>query len=544
MDAGAGSLLAVDRDGRVAEWTHGAERLFGWTRVEAMYRTGVDLLKLPAPSTNPSDRRQEAVLQRRDGSTFPAEVTQWPVPDGADLRYYIVCRDISERDQRRAGVTIDPLTGLLNRAGMVDRLAERLSRWAGGGDARPALLLLIGLQRFKEIDYSTHHHLADEALRIIGARIAAFARQASSDPSTAASSKEGTALVARVAGDEFAILLDSPGTAGDIARLAEAAADTVSEPFQAGGRRLALTAHVGAAEPQTGSDARSWFGDADAALYRSRHGAGAHFEIEGFARRHGASWRGGLPDEMRVALREGQFELYYQPIFALPERALTGAEALIRWHHPQHGLLLPGAFIDAAEGSGMIAPIGEWVLREAARQLRDWDAAGLRIAVNLGAQQLADPGIVARVIDAVHTVGAASPGGGLTVEMTESVLMTDPAVAATRIGQFRDKGVQVSIDDFGTGYSSLAYLKWFDVDVLKIDMSFVHGLESNRTDAVIVRTIIDLARELNLRVIAEGVETEAQLARLTEWGCTHVQGFGLGRPAPASALTARLRAVR
>jgi PAS domain S-box-containing protein/diguanylate cyclase (GGDEF)-like protein len=557
VDAGNRAFIPVDAEGRVASWTRGAERLFGWTRAEAMYRRSDDLLlsaehrteQPPADNLDGADRliwTNAITARRRDGSTFPAEVTHWAVP-GAAIYHYLFVRDVSEREQRAAGIARDPLTGLMNRAGMLEAVAGRL---AYGSDARSSVLLLVGLQRFKEIDYSQDHHVADEALRIIGTRLEAFAERAQRelvDASAVSQPEPEAPAVARVAGDEFAILLDGSGGASAIARLAAQAADVVAEPLQAADRRLALTAHVGAAEPLAGSDARSWFGDAESALYRSRyaggamHGSHAHFEIEGFARRRGSSWRHSLPDEMQGALRGGQFELYYQPIFRVPDRVLAGAEALIRWHHPQHGLLLPGEFIDAAEESGMIAPIGEWVLQTAARQLGNWAGAGLSVAVNLSARQLAEPGIVAQVARAVREVNASAPGSTLVVEVTESVLMADPAVAATRIGQFRDAGVQVAIDDFGTGYSSLSYLKWFDVEVIKIDMSFVHGLGTSRTDAAIVRSIIDLALELDLRVIAEGVETDEQFELLAQMGATYVQGFGIGRPGPAAGITALIQ---
>jgi len=557
VDAGSRGFVAVDADGRIAAWTRGAERLFGWTRAEAMYRRSADLLRLsvctagdrePDRDSDPPVWRREMILLRRDGSVFPADVTMWSVPS-APIRYYFFCRDAGERRQRQAGETHDLLTGLLNRAGMLDLLAERAAHDSHGAGRRP-VLLLVGLQRFKEIDYSLEHRVADEVLRVMGARLVAFAQRVHQQALDRQSPPGGPAsppAVARVAGDEFAILFDHAGDPGDIAHLAEAAVETVAEPLQVGRRRIALSAHVGAAEPLTGSDVRSWFGDAESALYRSRygddepHGSHAHFEIEGFARRRGGSWRQNLPAEMRSALRDGQFELYYQPIFALPGRDLSGAEALLRWHHPQHGLLLPSAFIDAAEDSGMIAPIGEWVLHVAAAQLSDWESAGLGIAVNLSARQLAAPGIVGHVRDAMAALSASAQAGSLIVEMTESVLMADPALAATRIGQFREMGAAIAIDDFGTGYSSLAYLKWFDVDIIKIDMSFVHGLGTSRTDAAIVRAIIELAGELDLRVVAEGVETEEQLGYLTELGATYVQGFGLGRPGPAAALTALIR---
>jgi diguanylate cyclase (GGDEF)-like protein/PAS domain S-box-containing protein len=545
MDAGGRAFFAVVADGRIAAWTNTAERLFGWTHEEAMYRRSDDLLMLPARHAGDA-WRQELVLHRRDGSTFPAELTRWSVP-GAAVRHYLFCRDLNEQHQRAANITQDPLTGLLNRAGMLDLLEQRLAR-GGHGDGHGPVLLLVGLQRFKEIDYSVDHRVAEESLRIIGARLVAFAEREQQRPLGPAAPVDVSApAVARVAGDEFAILFDRSDGASDIADLAKHAMDAIAEPFHTAGRRLALTAHIGAAEPLAGSDARSWFGDAEAALYRSRNdrtplrSPHAHFEIEGLARRRGGSWSENLPDEMRTALREQQFELFYQPIFTLPDHGLAGAEALIRWHHPQHGLLLPGSFIDAAEDSGMIAPVGEWVLNTAARQLRGWDGSGLSVAVNLSARQLADPGIVGHLAEAVDALGAPRDSRGLIVEMTESVLMADPAVAATRIGQFRDMGVQVSIDDFGTGYSSLAYLKWFDVDVIKIDMSFVHGLETSRADVAIVRAIIELARELGLRVVAEGVETDEQLRHLIELGCTHVQGFRRGRPSRADDFTAQIR---
>ncbi len=558
VDAGGRAFIAVDDDGRIASWTRGAERLFGWGRAEAMYRRSTDLLppveyraegESGAGSLNSRGAAIDTALvtaRRRDGSTFPAEVTRWAVP-GAPIRHYLFVRDVSEQQQRAAGITRDPLTGLANRAAMVDLITDRLRR---GETGCCPLLLLVGLQRFKEIDYSLDHHVAEEALRIIGARLDAFARRAHCTlvADTAAGLSEAAApVVARVAGDEFAILFDRCGGTSTIARLAEQAVDAVAEPIQADDRRLALTAHVGAAQPMAGSDARSWFGDAESALYRSRygngepHGSHASFEIEGFARRQGGSWHHNLPDEMQLALREGQFELYYQPIVRVANRSVAGAEALIRWHHPQHGLLLPGAFIDVAEESGMIGPIGEWVLHAAAGQLADWNGTGLSIAVNLSARQLAEPGIVSHVTRAADAVRAAAPDNTLVVEVTESVLMADPAVATTRIGQFREMGVQLAIDDFGTGYSSLSYLRWFDVDVIKIDMSFVHGLGGNRTDAAIVRCIIELAMELDLRVVAEGVETEEQFDVLAEMGAHYVQGFGFGRPGPASGITDRIR---
>lgn len=555
MDSGDGAFLAVDADGRVAEWTAGAERLFGWTRTEAMYRRIADLLLLtPLPAATAADgpvlRCPALTVQRRDGSTLTAELSHWHI-SSQSVGDYLFFRDISEREQRATGAARDPLTGLANRAALLDQLAERLAETKARGDFDGAcpVLLLVGLQRFKEIDYSTDHQVADDALRVIGDRLAEFAREVDQRTGACAdlaprldAAGPGT-VVARIAGDEFGVLFDSLASIAEISRLAERVVDIIAVPFQVRGRRLAVTAYVGAAAPLAGSDAASWFGDADAALHRSQHGTPGQrtprgrVEIEGFARLQGASWRRNLPAELQTALREGEFELYFQPVFALPERRVVGAEALIRWHHPQHGLLLPGTFIDAAEESGVIAPMGEWVLRTAIERLRRWPNADLQIAVNLCARQLADPGIVAQVAEAVGVLGA-SADHRLIVEMTESVLMADPAVAATRIGQFRDMGVLVAVDDFGTGYSSLAYLKWFDIDILKIDMSFVQGMSANRMDAAIVRSVVALARELDLSVVAEGAETEEQLRLLTDLGCSHVQGFALGRPMPESEFVA------
>lgn len=550
MDAGSRAFVAVDAEGRIASWTRGAERLFGWTTGEAMYRRAEDLLRFRILQPDQSDMdpphgHRQQLLFRRDGSTFAADISRWSVP-GVPIRNYLFFRDVSEQQQRKEVTARDPLTGLVNRAGLLDVLGERLAEGVDTSGHSP-VLLMIGLRRFKEIDYSVDHHIADAALCVVGERLVALAERAHQRPQATtepvADRPTRPPVVARVAGDEFAILFDSTGGTSDIAHLAERVVDTIAEPFQAAGRRLALTAHVGAAEPLRGSDVQSWFGDADAALYRSLHTPGAHrnlhanFEIEGFARRQGGSWRRSLPTEMQLALQRGQFELFYQPIFRLPDRSIAAAEALIRWRHPQYGLLSPGAFIDVAEESGMIAPIGEWVLTTATDQLQAWFESGLHVAVNLSARQLADPGIVNHVTQAVEALPASDSGSGLIVEMTESVLMADPAVAATRIGQFRDMDVRVSIDDFGTGYSSLAYLKWFDVDVIKIDMSFIHGLATSRTDTAIVRTIIDLSQQLGAAVVAEGVETDEQLELLTSFGATHAQGFRLGRPGTAAQLS-------
>jgi EAL domain-containing protein (putative c-di-GMP-specific phosphodiesterase class I) len=320
----------------------------------------------------------------------------------------------------------------------------------------------------------------------------------------------------------------------------------LAHPIMLGGQQFVMSASIGvAAFPVDGSDAATLIQHAEVAMYRAKEMGrdSVQFFLPSMNAR--AHERLALEGALRHALLQDEFELYYQPQIALDSGAVVGLEALIRWRHPILGLVLPDRFIALAEDTGLIVPIGAWVLRTACRQNRAWQGAGhgpLRIAVNLSARQFAEPGLVRDIALVLEETGLAP--GSLEIEITESLVMNDVEGAVRIMDELKRMGVKLSMDDFGTGYSSLSYLRRFPVDVLKIDRSFVRDVASSADDAALVSAIIELARGLRMRVIAEGVETEAQLDYLKRRGCDEVQGHVYARAAPWAVVEALMRTGR
>ena len=457
---------------------------------------------------------------------------------GHDVRRAGVVQDVTERKAQEARIEHlayhDGLTGLPNRTMLMDRLGLALSQ-AQRLEQQVAVLFL-DLDRFKPINDSLGHLVGDQLLREIARRLRAALREIDT--------------VARVGGDEFQVVVCNVAGATGAARIAEKLMRALSEPFMVEGQELHVTASLGVSLfPRDGASGELLLKFADIALYEAKgEGRNAYrfFSPEMNAQAHG---RLRLENDLRRAVERNELELHYQPQLDLAIGEVCAVEALVRWRHPERGLVLPNQFIPMAEETGLVLGIGEWVLGEACRQVAQWQRDGLatgsaplRVAVNISARQLQRPGLDGAVRRALAQSGL--PAECLELEITESSVMLDPQHAQSVLQSLRDLGVQLSIDDFGTGYSSLAYLKRLPLDRLKIDRSFIGGIPTDSDDAAIVETIIVMTHKLGLRVIAEGVETLEQRLQLVRQGCDEMQGFLLAHPVPADevpALLARLK---
>jgi diguanylate cyclase (GGDEF)-like protein len=423
----------------------------------------------------------------------------------------------SHRRLRAASLT-DELTGLPNRRLLSDRLDRALSFGARRGFS--SAVLLIDLDRFKEVNDTLGHDYGDELLRAVSVRLASAFRN------------EDT--VARLGGDEFAVLLPEVADQETAVRQAERCLALLREPFVVRGFTLGVDASIGVVlSPHHGRAAHELLRAADVAMYEAKAG---HLGVLVYDRSLDGHSPGRLAllGELRRALQEDQLVLHYQPKVDVAVGRVTGAEALVRWQHPERGLLLPGDFLPVAEGSGLILPLTMWTLEAAVAQARTWldDGHGVQVAVNLSPRCLLEPGLPSQVRRLLDQHGL--PSRLLRLELTESTVMADPDRAFAVVSQLRDLGVAISIDDFGTGYSSMSHLKQLPVDELKIDRSFVADMLADGNDAVLVRSSIDLGHNLGMAVVAEGVEDEETLLALGALGCDVVQGYHLARPMPAS----------
>jgi diguanylate cyclase (GGDEF)-like protein len=429
-----------------------------------------------------------------------------------------------ENDLRRLAYH-DVLTGLANRELMQRELAESIAQGEARGQA--VWLLMIDLDRFKYVNDTLGHHVGDHLLKIVSERLRATVRE--------------TDIVARLGGDEFVIILRSPDSLDE--GVVQRIMDHLSGPIELDGNDYVLTSSIGiAVYPRDGRDSDTLLKNADIAMYRAKNAGRNNFHFYEPEIPKVSMNRIRMEAALRTALEQGQFELHYQPQVALATREIVGMEALLRWHHPEHGLIPPGDFLHIAEETGIIVAIGEWVMRTACRQTRAWQQAGLgqlRVAVNLSHRHFHRPELVDTVADCLRTTGLAP--ACLDQELTEGIIMREVEHAIAKMDALKALGVQLSVDDFGTGYSSLAHLTRFPVDVLKVDRSFVQDIESDPQQAAITRSIISLARNLDLEVIAEGVENAAQLDYLVGYGCDQVQGYYFSRPVPARQFETLLR---
>jgi diguanylate cyclase (GGDEF)-like protein/PAS domain S-box-containing protein len=445
-----------------------------------------------------------------------------------DPQYFFVqLQDITERkrvEQELEHQSLhDSLTALPNRLLLTDRLAHGLAHSKRRGTDLG--VIFVDLDDFKLVNDSFGHTAGDSLLRHAAERIIDAIRPADT--------------VARFGGDEFVVVCDDVSVL-EVERIAGRVLAAVREPYKLDDQEVTVTASLGIALADENATPESLLRDSDAAMYRAKDRGGGRIEIYDEALRVKVERALATTSALRRALDRDEFAVHYQPLVDLFTGAIVGAEALVRWEHPDRGLVSPDDFISLAEDTGLIVPIGAWVLEEACRQLREWQRTtpSMTIAVNLSVRQLMDPQIV-EVVDEVLERTGVKPAC-LCLELTESMFMEDVEYFGRTLSSLKALGVQLSIDDFGTGYSSLSYLKRFPVDAVKIDRAFVDGLGTDPHDTALVAAILAMAEALELEVTAEGVETEDQLSHLKRLHCQRAQGYFLARPMPASAMTTLL----
>jgi len=467
-------------------------------------------------------------VEKKDGSLVWFETTSRSVRDvftGRVREIVGVSRDVTERKRVEEQIEYqayhDALTGLPNRRLFRDRLTVALAH--ARRMKHPLAVMFLDLDRFKVVNDTLGHSTGDELLKAVGARLQVSLREEDS--------------IARMGGDEFTILLADLKSTDTAAKIAQKVLDTVALPLQIDGTELFVTTSIGIALfPSDGDTAETLLANADHAMYRAKDAGRNSYQMFTPAMNNRALERLALENDLRHALDRGELVLHYQPQINIASGRVTGVEALLRWNRPGFGLVGPKDFIPIAEETQLIVPIGEWVLREACRQAREWRgdrAGGFRMAVNLSPRQFQHS-------DLPHVIAAALELSGiaphdLELEITESLAMQNTTRTISTLQRLREMGVQIAIDDFGTGHSSLNYLRSFPIDSVKIDQEFVQEIEASAADRAIVSAVIGMARGLGLRVTAEGVETEEQLAFLREQGCEDVQGFLFGEPVPAEA---------
>jgi diguanylate cyclase (GGDEF)-like protein len=439
---------------------------------------------------------------------------------------------LAEREgELRAAATTDKLTGLPNRALLLDRLQQvvvRHRRWNVPGYA----VLFLDFDRFKIVNDSLGHDTGDQLLREIARKLQDALRSSDS-----VSFPAQTATAARLGGDEFVVLLDCLRHPDDARTVAERILNALSLPFKLGNHDIVSTASIGIVTSDCRHDrAEDVLRDADTAMYEAKLAGRGRAMVFDASMRDRVKRKLELENALRKAIETGQFLLHYQPIVSLETGKTEGLEALLRWQHPEHGLISPGEFIPIAEETDLIVPLGEWVAREAFRQLAEWRRLYGReqvpsISINLSRRQLAVPDLPQQLRSIAADAGIEP--AAIHLEVTESAIMADTEAATCVLREMKSIGFKVDMDDFGTGYSSLAALQQFPIDVIKIDRSFIANLDRGRDYAALVHAVITLARNLNIDVVAEGVETASQLAALQALECRSAQGYFFARPMPA-----------
>jgi diguanylate cyclase (GGDEF)-like protein/PAS domain S-box-containing protein len=489
---------------------------------EQAFRDEQDILRTGVPLVNVHEKETFP-----DGSVRWVSTTKMPLRDGDGkiIGTFGISRDITEykriAEQLERHGLYDALTNLPNRALFVNRV-EHLFRRAErqSGRALPFAVLYFDVDRFKGVNDSFGHRAGDDFLVELARRLERSLRPGDT--------------LARLGGDDFAILLEDLRIATDATRVADRIQENLVAPFSVEGTEVFCSASIGIAlGPGSYTQPQEMLRDANTAMYRAKANGRASHQVFDADMHRRAVTQLRIETDLRRALERQELVLHYQPIVDVATRRLIGFEALVRWNHPQRGLVLPGEFIPVAEETGLIKPLGLWVIQESCRQLRDWQDCGgppPRISVNLSGHQLAQPDLVEQVRRILENTGIDPQL--LAVEVTESALVRDMASAAAVLAELRRLRLHVNVDDFGTGYSSLSYLHNLPVDTLKIDRSFVKTLDQTGGRSEIVRAIITLAHSLGMTVVAEGVETRGQLDALAMLHCNGAQGFFFARPLP------------
>ncbi len=554
-EASPDALICANPDGIITFWNSGATRLFGLGADEAIgqsidlivpepmrgaHAVGMRRLANGAPSTL-IGRIVEVIARRpTDGHEFPIEMSlaMWERDGvqgfGALIRDISECRRNEERLHQLAH--FDQLTLVPNRTLFIDRLQTHLTGQRDG-PAPTAAVIMIDLDGFKDVNDLHGHGTGDELLKAVALRLRRSVFQTEDGRPLPAWATE--AIVARLGGDEFAVLLPGLANLLDAVGLADRMRRALAEPFHLGGRSFQIGASMGIAmAPQQGSTPAELMGNADLALYRAKSDGGNRRQVFLPTLRDALSSRRNVEAELRRAWASGEFAVYVQPQVRLPSRAVIGAEALLRWQHPERGLIGPQAFITELEGLEIASAVGEWVLREACRHAAAWrrQLPDFGIGVNLFASQLGMPHLSGAVAQALADSGL--PAEALELEITETAVLGNDESWIKRLKSLRDLGVGLAFDDYGTGYASLSLLKRYPLTRLKIDRSFVRDVTNDSGSQAIVEAVLSLGARFGLGVIAEGVETPAVESLLVDLGCTDAPGYLYGKAMTPAAVEA------
>jgi diguanylate cyclase (GGDEF)-like protein/PAS domain S-box-containing protein len=543
------AVICTDITGNINFLNLVAEKMTGWTRQEAAGRPMAEVFRIldalsHQPTPDPMEIAVEqnrtvhipanCVLVRRDGFETPIEDSVAPIHDreGQAMGAVIVFRDVSAARamalQMAHSAQHDFLTGLPNRMLVEDRIAQ--STILAGRHLAKLAVLFLDLDGFKHINDSLGHAIGDKLLKSVAGRLVDCVRASDT--------------VSRQGGDEFVVLLSEVAQADDAAISARRILMMLTAPHSIDGRDLHVTASIGVSVyPDDGLDAETLIKNADTAMYQAKENGRQGYQFFKPTMNVRAVERQSIEESLRRALERQEFALHYQPKINLKTGAITGAEALIRWTHPTQGSIPPGKFIPVAEDCGLILRIGNWALHEACKQARIWENARLpaaTMAVNISAMEFRDEHFLEGVFAILRETGL--DPRSLELELTEGVLMKRAESTETILESLRASGVRLAIDDFGTGYSSLSYLRKFPIDALKIDQSFVRQITTAPDDTTIVTAMISMGRSLKLRVVAEGVETQEELAFLQAHECDEAQGYYFSRPVPPDQFASLLKA--
>lgn len=529
------AIVVTDADETIIRVNQAFEDITGFTRAEvlgkspsilksghhdsAFYRRMWQQLRTTGSWTG------EIWDRRKTGEIYPKWLSISVVRDmaGKITHYVSSFTDITERKASDARVQHlayhDPLTRLANRSNLCERLTQALSQ--AKRNKTQLALLLLDLDNFKIINDTLGHQTGDQLLIEVAQRLLEAVRQSD--------------FVARLGGDEFVIMLPEIASSNDVVHVADKILRSISEPYLIDGQELRTSTSIGIClYPDDATEDQDLIKKADLAMYHAKSNGRGNYQFFSEGMQQAVLNRIGIERDLRIALEKKQFLLHYQPQLDLTTGRLMGVEALVRWQHPQRGLVSPLDFIPVAEETGLIIQLGDWILQESCRQLAEWRSVGIthiRMSINLAASQFSDRNLPARIQEIMAQNDL--PAGSIDLEVTESMTMKSPADAVEMMKILTSQGQSLSIDDFGTGYSSLAYLKMFPISTLKIDRSFVKDIETDPDDASICDITVLLAHKLGMKVVAEGVETEAQLKYLLSIGCEKIQGYLISKPLPA-----------
>lgn len=538
-------IIVLDGAGVIVSFNLAAEKIFGYSGQEIIRQNFGLLMATDNPDLtrkhqkystgktkkSPFGVTREVVGLRKDKSIFPLELKTSQIRIQDKTLLITTARDISERKEAEQRISYmashDALTGLPNRALLQDRIQQTLAH--NRRRHQMAALLFVDLDKFKVINDTLGHTVGDSLLKEAAQRLRSEVRS------------EDT--VARQGGDEFIILLSRIKHPQQAGTLAQKLLDTLIQPFVINGHELFISASIGISIfPDDGSEIGTLLQNSDIAMYHAKDMGRSNYQFFSAKMNEQAAERQALGNDLRHAIERNELFLVYQPVVDTLSGDIAGMEVLLRWQHPVIGLVSPVKFIPLAEENGLILSIGEWVLRSACAQVQEWHKQGYqvpRLAINLSAKQFRQKSLVEH-IDSILTETGVDPRF-IGIEITESMLVQNIDEVVDTLRRLSEMGLEISIDDFGTGYSSLSYLKRFPINKLKIDKSFVDDITTHLDDAAIVKAIIAMAHGLQMKVVSEGVETEAQLEFLRQHGCEHYQGFIFSKPLPANEVTARLQ---